>query len=234
MIQPNRGLTPWSLLLAVLMSWGLMACSESDKKSEPSAQTPPPQAETPKQPEAPYEPPPSGLLENGDFAVDNRGVPVGWSFQQHANTSSFTIAVDDGVVKIVRIGTEPWGVLRQSFRRGAVEPLLGKTLEFSAEIAGEFNEEYGEPMEPPGLTVRVRGVRAGSPAMLGVSTLLTASETLDTTSGYLPWRRYTLRFALPDADKVRGVDFDLGILMTMGGEMRVRGASLQVVETNAE
>lgn len=225
-----------ALVLVLLAGLLLAACNNSDGDrvaAEQPVETPA-EPGTPQEPEAPYEPPPAGLLENASFTPDSRGLPSGWSFQQHANNSSYTLTVADGVATITRIGSEPWGIMRQGFRREAVEPLLGKTLEFSAEIAGEFTDEYGEPMEPPGLTVRVRGVRAGSPALLGASTLLTASEDIDTTGGYLPWRRYSLQFTLPSPGKARGVEFDVGVLMSTGGTMRVRGPSLEVVEPEGE
>ncbi len=233
MTTQKNNLALWPLVLVLLASLQLAACNndgDNDVANNPQ-DTGTPQ---PPEPEAPYEPPPAGVLKNASFMADSRGLPVDWSFQQHANTSSYTLMAADGVATITRIGSEPWGILRQSFRRQDVEPLLGKTLEFSAEIAGEFTDEYGEPMEPPGLKARVRGVRAGSPAMLGASTLATASENIDTTAGYLPWRRYSLQFTLPTADKARGVEFDVGVLMTTGGVMRVRGPSLVVVDSAAE
>src|SRR5690606_12635684 len=145
----------WGMGLVLLASLLLVACN-NDGDDDVAVNPPDNGTPQPPEPEAPYEPPPAGLLKNAALVSDSRGLPMEWSFQQHANHSSYTLMAAEGVVTIARIGDEPWGILRQAFGAQEVEPLLGKTLEFSADISGEFTDEYGEPMEPPGLTVRVR------------------------------------------------------------------------------
>ncbi|HEY7884925.1 MAG TPA: hypothetical protein VIC08_08280 [Cellvibrionaceae bacterium] len=199
----------------------LAACDKKSADETPSPVEPPAPA--------PYTPPPAGEIKNPTFTLGAQNVPEHWSLQQHSSSDSYSLAVNDGVLSISRVGDEPWGVVKQTIRTRDMAPFLGKTLEFSADISAEFTDEYGEPYEPPALMVRLRGLRAGTPAMLGRSNILTERTNIETLTGYLPWRRYTVRFDVPEAGEASAVDLELNILMTSGGVMHVRGPSLVVV-----
>ena len=70
------------------------------------------------------------LLTNTDFATAGD-----WIYTQHAGEKSFGVRIDQGVLKIVRIGPEPWMVYRQ---RVPLSSTPAQRLRFSAELKGEI------------------------------------------------------------------------------------------------
>ena len=63
----------------------------------------------------------------------------GWRMAQHTGELSFDVSADEGILKIERIGEEPWMLYRQTVQAAK---LSGATLRYSAEIKGDAP---GEP-----------------------------------------------------------------------------------------
>lgn len=181
----------------------------------------------------PYSPPDPGFLMNAEFTPDGAGKLPHWALSQHSSNTSYALSLEEQGVVIERTGVEPWGKLRQNFSRADIKPLLGKTLAFSAELKGSFTDEYGEPMEPPALTVLVKGVRKGTPAMMGSSVVLSEKAQMTAVPGEHDWQRYSVTFTLPAADLVQGTQLEVAILHTMGGKLYARGPALTEVSTEA-
>lgn len=116
--------------------------------------------------QAEYTPPEGGYLKEPFFTMGAQDSVIGWSFTQHSSDISYSVTAEDGVLSITRTGDEPWAKVRQFFKDD-VDQVLGKKLKFSADVKADFTSEWGEAMEPPSLTVLVKGIRAGEPAILG-------------------------------------------------------------------
>lgn len=207
------------MIRVAMMCFGvifLLSCGgESHKKSEPVT---------------PYVPPSPGLLENAQFAFSEDGRLAGWRLSQHAGAPSYRLASVDGVVSMSRVDKEPWGALVQLLRVPALTPLLGSELEFSAEISGDFTDEYGVPIQPTGMSVLLKGVAAGANPMFGRQILFNEVVPLVSTAGHVSWQRYAIRFDVPSRVEASSVEVELGFYMANGGVMKIRGPALVVVE----
>jgi hypothetical protein len=181
--------------------------------------------------EGPSAPPP-GLLQNPDFALreDGRTIARPWSFSQHSGERSYDYRVDEGVLSIQRIGSEPWALMAQRLPNDTMEGLVGKTLEFSVDVTADLTDAYGDPMTPTGPQVNV-WTHSGDPnphrrAMAGVTLAITARSPVGLGPGSHPWQRHVIRFQVPE--NVSRIEVSLN--MTMGGELRARQPSLIIVD----
>lgn len=139
------------------------------------------------------------------------------------------------MIALSRAGAEPWGKVTQKFRTAELDNLVGKTLEYSIDVKGEFTGEYGEPIEPTAITVQVCAVKKGKPAMMGSSSLLFYREPVAETLGLAPWRRYRVQFEVPAPEQARVVGVELSIVMSMGGTLWARNPALvEVTEQSAD
>ncbi|MDO3380935.1 hypothetical protein [Gilvimarinus algae] len=212
----------------------LMAgCGSDDHASAPAptptpTPVPEPEPETPVEPE--YEAPDPGYLLNAEFLQGEQGNVDQWSLLAHASNGSYSVIVDDGVMMFTRVGVEPWGKVRQLFKGESIEPFIGRTLRFSADMRAEFTSEWGEAMEAPGLVVTAKGIPAGSPPILGSSLLLSEKAAVDDLDVSADWHRYEVEFELPTAEQALVVELEVGFLMTEGGSLYVRGPALIAVE----
>lgn len=200
-----------------LALFSLFGC---DQDAEPTAATT--NADTGK----PYQAPAPGYIKSASFTGDDNNTLTDWRLLQHSSNKSYQASVADEVIALTRTGTEPWGKISQRFSKKELIPLVGKRLEFSVEVKGDFTDEYGEPVEPPSIAVKVKGITKGAPAMMGSSTLLYQSEPIFETLGVAPWRRYAVQFDVPAAEQARVVDIELAITMTTGGTLWARGPAL--------
>ena len=172
-----------------------------------------------------YIAPDPGFLRNAGFIAEGGRLDY-WRLFQHASNTSYEARADDGVLTIVRTGPEPWGKLSQQFRKADAEALQGKTLAFSAEVRTQFTDEYGSAFEPPGLMVLAKGLRAGAPAMMGTSILVSEKAEIIEGLEETEWQHYAVKFQLPSIEEATFVDLEVAFLMTLGGQMQVRGPAL--------
>lgn len=180
--------------------------------------------------EAPYVMPSAGLIQNQTFTMDGAGRLLNWNTLQHAGARSYSISSLNQVLTLERIGDEPWGAVSQSFKRKNLKALLGKTLEFSADISGSFTDEYGEPIKPVSLSVLVEGFPRGAKRMLGAQTLFSKNVPITSSPATLGWQRHYIRFDMPAEKGVEVTAVELLFMTTLGGVMKVRGPSLLIVE----
>lgn len=176
--------------------------------------------------------PPGGLLENPGFE-DHEGsgiVARPWSFSQHAGDTSYRVRVEEGVLRIERIGNEPWGQITQQLSPEDVAAHTGAIMEFSVDISADLTDEFGEPMSPTGPSVGIWGYADDTPphlrGMLGSSLLLSERSPIDLGPGTHDWQRHVIRFQVPD----NATRLEVAVAMTLGGEIRVRDPHLAVVD----
>jgi hypothetical protein len=151
-----------------------------------------------------------------------------WSFSQHAGEQSYRYTVEGGVLRIQRIGDEPWGMVSQRITQEKLEGLEGTTMEFSVDISADLTEDFGEPMFPTGPSVQI-WAHSGEEnlhlrAMAG--TRLVLSERSELGPGTHDWQRHTVRFRVPE----HLARLEVNVAMTLGGEIRVRDPHLAVVD----
>lgn len=75
--------------------------------------------------------PDPGLLRDANFDAAERGERPAWGQSQHAGEPSYKIGFEPGMLRIERVGPEPWGQVRQ---RVDARSLAGSTMAFSAEF----------------------------------------------------------------------------------------------------
>lgn len=170
-----------------------------------------------------------GFLSDGRFerVKGDSAEPV-WTLTQHAGPLSYTVEVTEGVARIERIGGEPWGHFAQQLRDDA---LAGRWFEFSAEIRGELNDSYGEPMQPTGPSVLVRGRLPGDLQMMGLRILYASTAEFGLNPGSYPWRRHAHRFQVPEATSL---EITTALQLTHGGWIEVRNPRLVEVDPPEE
>ncbi|WP_041522282.1 hypothetical protein [Gilvimarinus agarilyticus] len=180
-----------------------------------------------------YVAPDPGFIKNPGFSREGGDIAE-WSMIQHAGEKSFDYTTEAGVLTITRTDIQPWGMIRQSLDRKDTKPLQGKTLEFSAELSASLNDEFGAALDPSGLRVRIKGVKRGSPAMLGTAILLTDDQAIAGTKGDLPWQRYALQFKVPAETEASNLSIELSVMLASGGSIAVRGPALQEVAATGD
>lgn len=183
-----------------------------------------------KKAEAPYVMPSAGLIQNQTFTMDGAGRLLNWNMLQHAGARSYSMTSHNQVLALERVGEEPWGAVSQSFKRKNLKALLGKTLEFSADISGSFTNEYGDPIKPVSLSVLVEGFPYGAKRMLGAQTLFSKNVPVASSAVTLDWQRYHIRFDMPAEKGVEVTAVELLLMTTLGGVMKIRGPSLRILE----
>ncbi|WP_409524909.1 hypothetical protein [Nitrincola sp. MINF-07-Sa-05] len=166
----------------------------------------------------------TNLLSSDIFETHATGVlDRPWRASQHSSHPSYNFGVEDGVVTIERYDFEPWGQISQ---RIDARPFAGKTLEFSAELAGEFNLEFGEEFEPTGLGVVLHGVHEDPRyRMMGSMILKTPNAALGATEGVYDWTPLSVSFEVPE----NATTMDISVLMALGGKLKARNPRLRLV-----
>jgi hypothetical protein len=152
-----------------------------------------------------------GLVRNAAFERDADGRLEGWTFVGHATTGSYRFETGDGVLRIERVGPEPWAQAVQSLD---AKPLIARRLAFTAEI------ELSQSAEDSGIGVRVRGYKPGFPRSLGKSILLTARSEAGIAGG---WQPHRVEFEVP-AGATR---IELSLRHAGNGVLRARNPSLR-------
>lgn len=163
-----------------------------------------------------------GLLVNPEFERDADGQILAWSFNQHTGEPSYSFATDKNMLVIERVGRERWG---QAIQTLSAAELKGLTLEFSAEISGEFDDESGAPSSPTGVGARISGMRPGMPPALGAAILSTNPGQPVIGVGKHGWTVQRVVFEVPDT----AVEIQLSLRLTLDGTLRVRNPRLVMV-----
>lgn len=176
-----------------------------------------------------YRAPDPGLLGNPVFASPEGGERIAppWVATQHAGESSYRMTSRNGVLRIERIGNEPWGQLSQTV---SAEGLKGRKVEFSVELSGEL-----EPVEDPtgfwsgktGLSVVINGYPdSGITRHRGKRILESIEMEPGLEPGTVEWRRHSLVFDVPE----KATGLQVAIRLTLDGVLRARGPRLAAVD----
>lgn len=163
--------------------------------------------------------PDPGLLRDATFDAKESGERPAWGASQHAGETSYRFHFESGVLRIQRIGPEPWGQVRH---RIDAEALVGRTLEFSAELSGNFSASGQRQTSTTGLGVQVLGYKAGIPRIAGKRTLYTAEGEPSISPYCIGWTPQSVRFDVPAG----ATDILLSIRLGMYGTLSVRGPRL--------
>ncbi|TXS96181.1 hypothetical protein FV139_01355 [Parahaliea maris] len=161
----------------------------------------------------------NNLLANAEFATNVAGAAPPWMSSQHAGEKSFELTLANGTAKIEKIATQPWFTLSQGLQ---ATPLRGQTLEYSAELKLDLNEEgvnHGFKVGG-GLMMTLRG--DPDPVMGGDRLLASEKFEHEPHMGTWDWTPVTLRFTVPEnATSVR-----LGFAQYANGSMEIRKPAL--------
>lgn len=180
-----------------------------------------------------YAPPDSGLIANPTFAPDSGTDRVGepWSSTQHGGDRSYRTTVSAGVLRIERIGPEPWG---QTVQIVPAEDLRGRRAEFSVELAGDLEPVEGSVDLGPrrkgysrtGIGVVVKGFR-DDPKLrrLGTIMLEKIEHEPRLSPGEHDWERHRLTFDVPET----ATNIEVQIRLTRHGVLKARGPRLVAV-----
>jgi hypothetical protein len=171
--------------------------------------------------------PDPGLLRDATFDAEQRGERRAWVYSQHAGQTSYRFNHEPGMLRIERIGPEPWG---QASQHLDARPLVGQTLEFSAELSGRLTDLAERQIATTGLSARIRGFRAGMPRMLGKAILLRAAGKPELSPSTTDWTPQSVRFKVPEG----ATDIDVTIRLGTHGSLSVRGPSLVVVDATGD
>jgi hypothetical protein len=170
-----------------------------------------------------------GLLRDSRFEPESDSRPFAWVYTQHAGEESYKFEVEEGVLSITRIATQPWGQATQTV---SAEGLEGVWVEFSAELSGSLVEPVRPELEPSGVGIRVLGFPPGTPRIIGKSILATEVGEPPIAVGELSWTRQALRLLVPEG----ATEIEVAIRLGLGGVLHARRPSLLVLrdeEVNA-
>jgi len=172
-----------------------------------------------------------GLVRAPAFANDSGWLARPWQFAHHASTDSYTLTLADGAARIERVGHEPWSRLSQHIDRKSLPALAGRRMAFSMDIRAELDDsEYGRPIEPPGLVVRIWQETEGDhtlvSALVGSPRSQAERLALAADARIPEWQRHALEFELPETVS----RLEISVVMSTGGTLEIRNPSLRVVE----
>lgn len=160
-----------------------------------------------------------GLVLNPAFERNVDGRIESWSFIQHTGEPSYRFETEGETLVIERVGRERWG---QAIQTLPAAGLVGRTLEFSAEVSGRLSDQSGAPSSPTGVGVRISGMRPGMPAALGVAILSTLPGKPAIGVGDHDWTDQRVVFEVPEA----ATEIQLSLRLTLDGTLRVRNPRL--------
>lgn len=160
------------------------------------------------------------LSNTGFEVVEGQFNPTDWYIAQHAGERTYVVTINDGVITIDNTGKQIW---MQVSQRLPADDLVGRELEFSAEIKMELHADGWQQVLTPGggLTVQVRGI---PPTGGGRRQLMREALTNQPLLGEHDWHPVGIRFTLPEG----ATQFEVGFLHQAFGSMSVRKPQLQL------
>lgn len=176
----------------------------------------------------PYDP---GLVQAPGFANESGRLARPWQFAHHASSDSYTLTLADGVATIERVGHEPWARLSQEIDREAIPPFAGRRMALSADIRAELDDsQYGKPIEPSGLMVRIWQKRqsAGGTVSAMVAAPRSQVERLELAAdAQIPqWAPRSVVFDVPE--NVSRIE--ISAILSTGGRLELRNPSLVAID----
>ncbi|MCR9185129.1 MAG: hypothetical protein NXH81_07025 [Halieaceae bacterium] len=160
------------------------------------------------------------LLGNPGFASEGEsGSRRPWSGSQHAGEPSFTTQVDDGVLTIEKIATQPWFKFSQAPR---ARPLRGEQLLFQAELklALDTHEVIHGFKRGGGAQILIWG--DPDPVMGGDRLMLESTLEHEPHLGQTDW--FTVR--IPVSVPATATRMNVGFVHQANGVMQVRNPGL--------
>lgn len=171
-----------------------------------------------------------GLIVNPAFADAAGGNAIGspWAAVQHGGESSYLFGARNGVLRIERVGTQPYGQVVQVL---PAEKLRGKTVEFSADLSGEL-ESINNPSVPwadhTGLSIIVKGYSTNPRMrMLGKRVLLESRSEPGLAPGSHDWTHCRVVVKVPE----QATEIEVGIRLVLNGVLKARSPALVMLQT---
>lgn len=171
-----------------------------------------------------------GLIRAPAFANESGRLARPWQFAHHASTDSYTLTLADGAAMIERVGHEPWARLAQQIDRESLPAVAGHRVAFSADIRADLDDsQYGRPIEPSGLVVRIWQEAEGDNnffnAMIGSPRSQVERLELAPDARIPDWQRHVLEFDLPETVS----RLEISAVLSTGGRLELRNPSLRAV-----
>ena len=159
-------------------------------------------------------------LRDADFALEQQDPrSTHWVGLQHAGETSFEFTFEDGELSMKKIGTQPWGILRQKLRNS---DLGGARMAFAAEIKLDLTGEgVGAFPVGGGLELTARSGRN--------RILLHSQLNHKPRLGKTQWQRVQVIIDIPQNTKV----IDLSFLHQASGVMQIRNPSFHRVDPSS-
>jgi len=164
------------------------------------------------------------LIRDANFSQPGNGRRLEhWTSAQHAGENSYRTVIEDGVLTVEKIGTQPWFVFRQ---RIDTPGLAGKRLALNAELSLELSSPARDRglAEGGGLLLTARSRAGGKGKVLMSAPLLNEPRI-----GRVDWHSAQIVVQLPE--KTRSVE--VGFLLQADGTLQVRKPSLYQVDETA-
>lgn len=172
-----------------------------------------------------------GLVQAPGFANESGRLAQPWQFAHHASTDSYILTLAGGVAAIERVGHEPWARLSQEIDREAIPPFAGRRMAFSADIRADLDDsQYGKPIEPSGLMVRIWHKRQGAgstfSAMVGAPRSQVKRLELAADAQIPQWEPRSVVFSVPkNVSRI-----EISAILSTGGRLELRNPSLVAVD----
>lgn len=159
-------------------------------------------------------------LQDADFALEQQDQrSKHWVGLQHAGETSFEFTFEDGELSMKKIGTQPWGVLRQKLRNS---DLGGARMAFAADIKLDLSGEgVGAFPVGGGLALTARSGRN--------RILLHSALNHKPRLGKTKWQMVQVIVDIPRNTKV----IDLSFLHQASGVMQIRNPSFHRVDASS-
>lgn len=166
------------------------------------------------------------LLQDPTFNTLEHGQHI-WSYSQHAGDVSYEYEGRGGVLRIRRIGIEPWGLLAQQV---PVQALAGRKMTLSAEVQGDFAQSDAPVFEPASVNMIVKGWPENpSLRFMGMQNLVERRQVLPQTLAGDSWTPIELELTVP----LTAMSLEVNFVMGYEGELRIRNPLLRVVEDSS-
>ncbi len=163
------------------------------------------------------------LLQDPTFSTLEQGRHI-WSYSQHAGDVSYEYEGREGVLRIRRIGIEPWGLLAQQV---PVQALAGRKMTLSVEVQGDIVQSETPVFEPASVNIIIKGWPENpSLRFMGMQSLLERRQVLPQTLAGDNWTPIELELTVPHT----AMSLEVNFVMGYEGELRIRNPLLRVVE----
>lgn len=159
-------------------------------------------------------------LNDADFALEDQSSrSKHWTGIQHAGEKSFAVSIDDAVVSIERIGSQPWFLYRQRLK---ATDLAGRKMAFSAELRLLGPATGARDGVDPPVGLKLSALSASGKALSRLEQRLASGESI------ADWQKVQLVSQLPPQTQTVELSF---FYESEEGTLQVRSPSFREVSS---